>query len=198
MNTHNKIRSQFINIIICIVHNNDNIYLMFSVKDLMSLLKTTDFQFYREASEIHSELRRVNTKQIIFPVCLPQLYTLLFQELNSISTDPTSQSDFLSIDAFTASVPPSTSSKVSSASAVQNASGSLLPFNTSDHVLQLLDHLCEEDCHVLAIASIVVSVIFVISVFSFVMLCKRKSNYGVKSQYQYGHRNGKTSYINIK
>ena len=33
---------------------------MFSVKDLMSLLKTTDFQFYREASEIHSELRRVN------------------------------------------------------------------------------------------------------------------------------------------
>ena len=171
---------------------------MFSVKDLMSLLKTTDFQFYREASEIHSELRRVNTKQIIFPVCLPQLYTLLFQELNSISTDPTSQSDFLSIDAFTASVPPSTSSKVSSASAVQNASGSLLPFNTSDHVLQLLDHLCEEDCHVLAITSIVVSVIFVISVFSFVMLCKRKSNYGVKSQYQYGHRNGKTSYINIK
>ena len=66
MNTHNKIRSQFINIIICIVHNNDNIYLMFSVKDLMSLLKTTDFQFYREASEIHSELRRVNTKQMIF------------------------------------------------------------------------------------------------------------------------------------
>ena len=46
--------------------NNDNIYLMFSVKDLMSLLKTTDFQFYREASEIHSELRRVNTKQMIF------------------------------------------------------------------------------------------------------------------------------------
>ena len=66
MNTHNKTRSQFINIIICIVHNNDNIYLMFSVKDLMSLLKTTDFQFYREASEIHSELRRVNTKQRIF------------------------------------------------------------------------------------------------------------------------------------
>ena len=66
MNTHNKIRSQFINIIICIVHNNDNIYLTFSVKDLMSLLKTTDFQFYREASEIHSELRRVNTKQMIF------------------------------------------------------------------------------------------------------------------------------------
>ena len=66
MNTHNKIRSQFINIIICIVHNNDNFYLMFSVKDLMSLLKTTDFQFYREASEIHSELRRVNTKQMIF------------------------------------------------------------------------------------------------------------------------------------
>ena len=66
MNTHNKTRSQFINIIICIVHNNDNIYLMFSVKDLMSLLKTTDFQFYREASEIHSELRRVNTKQMIF------------------------------------------------------------------------------------------------------------------------------------
>ena len=66
MNTHIKIRSQFNNIIICIVHNNDNIYLMFSVKDLMSLLKTTDFQFYREASEIHSELRRVNTKQMIF------------------------------------------------------------------------------------------------------------------------------------
>ena len=66
MNTHNKIRSQFINIIICIVHNNDNIYLMFSVKDLMSLLKTTDFQFYREASEIHSELRRVNTNKIIY------------------------------------------------------------------------------------------------------------------------------------
>ena len=66
VNTHIKIRSQFNNIIICIVHNNDNIYLMFSVKDLMSLLKTTDFQFYREASEIHSELRRVNTKQMIF------------------------------------------------------------------------------------------------------------------------------------
>ena len=66
MNTHIKIRSQFNNIIICIVHNNDNIYLTFSVKDLMSLLKTTDFQFYREASEIHSELRRVNTKQMIF------------------------------------------------------------------------------------------------------------------------------------
>ena len=170
---------------------------MFSVKDLMSLLKTTDFQFYREASEIHSELRRVNTQMIFFSLLATTLYAI-FQELHSISTDPTSQSDFLSLDAFTASVPPSTSSKVSSASAVQNASGSLLPFNTSDHVLQLLDHLCEEDCHVLAITSIVVSVIFVISVFSFVMLCKRKSNYGVKSQYQYGHRNGKTSYINIK
>ena len=164
---------------------------MFSVKDLMSLLKTTDFQFYREASEIHSELRRVNNvTNDYFQFAYYVLLFATFQELHSISTDPTSQSDFLSTDAFTASVPPSTSSKVSSASAVQNASRSLLPFNTSDHVLQLLDNLCEDNCHVLAITSLVVSVIFVISVFSFVMLCKRKSNYGVKSQY--GHRNGKT------
>ena len=57
----NIISVQFITLTL----STDDIYLMFSVKDLMSLLKTTDFQFYREASEIHSELRRVNTKQMI-------------------------------------------------------------------------------------------------------------------------------------
>lgn len=136
-----------------------------SVKDLFSLLENRDLELYRETAEIHSELRR---------------------ELNSIPTEISqSPHHLLSSSTVLASIPPSTSSKVSSQISAKNISNSTI----SENMLKILDSLCVDNCHMMLLASLLISVIFIISVFSIIILCRRKHNYNIKS------RNGKSQTI---
>ena len=104
-----------------------------------------------------------------------------FQELNSIPTEISSPQQFLSSSTILASVPPSTSSKVSSQIAAKNISNSILPFNVTENMLKIMDNLCVDNCHVMFFASLLIGVIFIISVFSIIILCRRKHNYNIKS-----------------
>lgn len=107
-----------------------------------------------------------------------------FQELNSIPTEISqSPHHLLSSSTVLASIPPSTSSKVSSQISAKNISNSTI----SENMLKILDSLCVDNCHMMLLASLLISVIFIISVFSIIILCRRKHNYNIKS------RNGNVS-----
>ena len=145
----------------------------------MSLLKNRDLDLYRETAEIHSELRKVKT--ITANRFRSNKSIVNFQELNSIPTEISSPQQFLSSSTILASVPPSTSSKVSSQIAAKNISNSILPFNVTENMLKIMDNLCVDNCHVMFFASLLIGVIFIISVFSIIILCRRKHNYNIKS-----------------
>ena len=145
----------------------------------MSLLKNRDLDLYRETAEIHSELRKVKT--ITANRFRSNKSIVNFQELNSIPTEISSPHQFLSSSTILASVPPSTSSKVSSQIAAKNISNSILPFNVTENMLKIMDNLCVDNCHVMFFASLLIGVIFIISVFSIIILCRRKHNYNIKS-----------------
>ena len=145
----------------------------------MSLLKNRDLDLYRETAEIHSELRKVKT--ITANRFRSNKSIVNFQELNSIPTEISSPQQFLSSSTILASVPPSTSSKVSSQIAAKNISNSILPFNVTENMLKIMDNLCMDNCHVMFFASLLIGVIFIISVFSIIILCRRKHNYNIKS-----------------
>ena len=145
----------------------------------MSLLKNRDLDLYRETAEIHSELRKVKT--ITANRFRSNKSIVNFQELNSIPTEISSPQQFLSSSTILASVPPSTSSKVSSQIAAKNISNSILPFNVTENMLKIMDNLCVDNCHVMFFASLLIGVIFIISVFSIIVLCRRKHNYNIKS-----------------
>ena len=52
-------------------------------------------------------------------------------------------------------------------------------------MLKIFGNVCVDNCHMMLLASLLISVIFIISVFSIIILCRRKHNYNIKS------RNGK-------
>jgi len=138
-----------------------------TVSELVSLLQETDFQVYKQAAKIHRELRK---------------------ELNSIPVvEIRSENDFLSTDNFSPFPPPttSTSSKVSlPIISTENSSfSSFSSSNVSNNLLKIVDNLCADDnCSMLIITSLIVSVIFIIGIFGMIILCKRKHNYSIKTQ----------------
>lgn len=140
-----------------------------TVNDLLSLLENRDLELYRETAKIHSELRK---------------------ELRSIPTEISqSPHHVLTTTTIFSSIPPSTSLKVSSQISAKNISNSISPFNVTENMLKIFGNVCVDNCHIMLLASLLISVIFIISVFSIIILCRRKHNYNIKS------RNGKSQTI---
>ena len=56
--------------------------------------------------------------------------------------------------------------------------------NLTATLLKMFNTICLDNCHLVIFTTILVSLIFVLAVFSIIVLCRRKNNYAMKSRQQ--------------
>ena len=59
---------------------------------------------------------------------------------------------------------------------------------TGNLIVSMLNNVCLDNCHLLFLTTITVTIIFLLTLFSIIILCRRKNDYAIKS------RQGKLNY----
>merc|ERR1711953_252161 len=135
----------------------DRVKLQFkTVDDLLSLLKTNDIQIYSQSAQIHSELRK-------------ELYSVT-QSVETSSPTSSKVSSHLSEEESHSYLQPS----LIPPSPPANQTGNL--------IIKMLNNVCLDNCHLLILTTVTVTIIFLLTLFSIIILCRRKNNYVCKSR----------------